>query len=174
MNKLMINEVEILRSHNQAVLNNTANGTVFTDSDLEELFAGNASFRCANNAEKVLKEVKSFSMAAMPRSEVYAVFQGVHAQISQLEARIGALVAAVDALVEKGVITVEDILHALHVIQAKGWPHKCTDCQHEIASCPKTDAKFSLDVYKDLTGELADKVISCSAWVPIAAADNGE
>lgn len=91
--------------------------------------------------------------------------QELNQRLEQLYKRVYFFIKT---LKKKGVVSEAEIDLTIHEEIAENWQHLCDKCSSSFAvcSCKSGNLKFSQDIFSDLTGALADKVIECSSFIP--------
>lgn len=157
-----LNDVEI------AILKKNNHGTVFTEEELQLLKDNKASFKLFGAADRVLQKHRSYWMTALSRGEAmqnYVRIDSLNLFLTEkVEPPMKRLTNAMELLIEKGIITEKDIEHHEHVKVARAMIHLCNSCEKVFAECGAEKIKFSIDIFPDLTGELADKVVECDGF----------
>jgi len=133
----------------------------FTDFALDLLEKGDASFKVVSMAEKVLDKYRTHLQMAMPRGESMMTFL-TKQEFNQMFGGLNdQLVYLTKTLTSKNIVTEAEVNLTAHEIIAGQWPHLCETCIHDFAVCEAEKVKFAKEIFTDLTGKLADKVIQC-------------
>ncbi len=148
---------------------------IFTEFELELLAKGEAPLKVEHNAEKSLDKFRAHLQMPMSRGESMITFltkQEFHQSIGRLNDQ---LLFLTKALIKKNILTEAEITLTAHEMIAEQWSHLCDNCVHDFAVCgvnaegvsteqKQFKPKFSKEIFPDLTGALADKVIKCEKY----------
>ena len=136
----------------------------FTDADYKSLLEGDAFLKVSYKADRYLERYQSLMKKPGSRSETLMNFvlqTNFNQAIMELH---NQLLFLRETLLQKRIITQEEINKTVHIVVAKLWPHLCQDCIHDFAVCEVEKIKFAIEIFPDLIDELADKVIECNKF----------
>jgi hypothetical protein len=146
-----------------AILKNQKD-VIFTEFELDLLEKGEAPFKIISQAEKVLEQYRKYLQMPMSRGELMAIFL-TQKGFNQIYGKLNdQFLFLTKTLIKKNIITEAEINLTAHEIIAGQWPHLCEACTHDFLICEAEKVKFAKEIFTDLTGKLADKVIQCEKF----------
>lgn len=134
-------------------------GISFVKGEIEHLVKGEGTVKEEYKANKVIEKWISYMRHPASRGEISETC--VHRnEFSNLNNEMYFLV---ETLIRHNVISSEQIEKTKHILIAEKMPNICNDCMFIFAECEGMP-QFSGEVFKDLEGTLADKVIVCNKF----------
>lgn len=152
-----------LEAHEIQILRHPKSGVVFTPEELADLVNGTASFKVYGKAGQVLEKHRKFMMMPFSREEALNTFltgrqfTAVHGGLNN------KVVFLTRALMEKGLVTQEDLDAAMRLSLAETWHHICDHCAKsgaDHAGQPVTAGER----LPGLPEPLCDKVVECPVF----------
>lgn len=159
-------EIIILRNHQPA------GKETFTESDLKALTDGEATIKLEYRADKVIEHYVAFVTKPPSRKEVQATFLSLHQYAKEVGAIETDLIVLRETLIRLNILTQEQLDNIHHILVAERWLHLCDDCINKLPEC-KGEPKFGIDIFPELTGALADKVVECNQFTRPPMAKEG-
>lgn len=152
------NDIEIGILRNQQFDNER-----FTEEELASLVKGDATLKVSYRADKTLERYYAFMQKPIQRREVYAQFLTLNQYWKEVGQIDSSLIVLTETLLRMNLITKEQLEGMHHILVAEKWPHLCDECINTFPEC-KGKPKFSIEIFSDLTGALANKVIECQSF----------
>jgi hypothetical protein len=137
--------------------------TEFTEEDLTMLKNGEATIRQTYAADKCLEKHHAFLSKPISRKDAFNSFVPGSIFIRETSQIKNNLAFLSRTLVDKGIITPEELDKTSHVMIAETWDHLCDKCLKEFPGC-SGEPKFGKDIYPDIENSLADKVVTCEKY----------
>lgn len=156
------------------ILKNNEGPDKFTKFELEVLEKGDGTVKLEYRADKYLVNYQAWEKKPISRKEAADNF----ILRNTYNKDMGQVLVLGNALIKKGIMTKEFLTITEHELIAATWPNLCGECVHSLRQAIsvrclfgnyKLAAIFANEVFADLEGSFAYKVIKCGVFKKIEA-----